>query len=367
VRQLHFVGFTPDHEGLVFAARKGAASGSYVVTLDANLLEQLDIARRQQLSRGYYYRPQHDVRNRAESALSPREMQARLRAGRTVEEVAAEAGVDVEWVNRFAAPIFAEQARAIDRAGRVKLRATRRLESDRPLRAAVLRNLADRGVQMLDAEMDAAWSAFQLAGPEWVIRFRAHQDGRDLEAEWTYDMSAESLVARDPLAAELGFVDPVPDRPRPGGRATPKRSAGRTSAEGADPRLDERLDHDEAQPEAGSGARATNGPQAGARPVRRPPAGGSVVSRAGNESTASPATGRSTTSPAGSGSTANPAAGRSISAQSAGEDATGEDAAGAGPGEQPAIPASRSSARRRPRPPAGFAPAGNSDGPDRPG
>lgn len=191
----------------MFATREGAKSGSYVVSLDANLLEQIDLARRFRQGRGRGTARWGDARSRTESALSPREMQARLRAGRTVEEVADEAGVQVEWVDRFAAPILAEQARAVDQAGALTLHLSRR-ESDRPLRAAVVRNLADRGVRMLDDEMDAAWSAYQLAGPEWVVRLQLRHQGRDLEAEWTLDMSSGSLVARDRLAAELGFVDP---------------------------------------------------------------------------------------------------------------------------------------------------------------
>ena len=191
----------------MFAAREGAKSGSYVVTLDADLLEHIDTARRLQQGLGRGQIRSRDPHARAESALTPREIQARLRAGRTVDEVADEAGVPVDWVDRFAAPILAERARAVDRAGRLKLRTSRRRESDRPLRAAVARNLADRGVHMLDTEMDAAWSAYQLAGAEWVVRLQVRHEGHDLQAEWTLDMSTNALVPRDRLAADLGFVD----------------------------------------------------------------------------------------------------------------------------------------------------------------
>jgi hypothetical protein len=213
----------------VFAARKGAKTGGYVVTLDADLLEHIDIARGwRPPGRGYTLGETRGARSRADSALTPREMQARLRAGRTVEEVAAEAGVQVDWVDRFAAPVLAEQARAVERAGALHLRTSRRRQSDRPLRAAVVRNLADRGVQMIDAEMVAAWSAYQLAGPEWVICFQLHDRGRDLEAEWTLDLSTSSLTARNGLADELGFVDP--ERHAPGGLPPTRPARSRRSA-----------------------------------------------------------------------------------------------------------------------------------------
>ena len=43
-----------------------------------------------------------------DSALSPREIQSRIRSGATVEEVAAEAGVGVDQVEPFAVPVLAE-------------------------------------------------------------------------------------------------------------------------------------------------------------------------------------------------------------------------------------------------------------------
>src|SRR5438067_1012604 len=51
---------------------------------------------------------------RPESALTPREIQARLRTGRTIDEVAREAGVTADWVERFARPILAEQAQIVE-------------------------------------------------------------------------------------------------------------------------------------------------------------------------------------------------------------------------------------------------------------
>jgi hypothetical protein len=192
---------------LVFATRKGAKTGTYVVALDDALVEQIDRARRLQLGRGRRERLSGVGGARLESALTPREMQARLRAGRTIDEVAAEAGVGVEWVERFAAPILAEQALAVARAGELTLTSPSRGPSDRPLRASVLRNLADRGVYLLDDEMDAAWSAYRLAGAEWAVHFELDDGGRALAAEWSLDLASSSLTARNTLAVDLGFVD----------------------------------------------------------------------------------------------------------------------------------------------------------------
>jgi len=34
MQKLHLVGFTPDHDGLILSARKGAKSGKFVVSVD---------------------------------------------------------------------------------------------------------------------------------------------------------------------------------------------------------------------------------------------------------------------------------------------------------------------------------------------
>src|SRR3954463_9759573 len=106
MQKLHLVGFTPNFDGLILSARKGAKSGSFVVSLDQGLLKQVADAERMRDGG----RVDRDTRLssprlvRPESALSPREMQDRIRTGWSIDEVAAEAGVDLDWVNRFASP-----------------------------------------------------------------------------------------------------------------------------------------------------------------------------------------------------------------------------------------------------------------------
>ena len=45
MQQLHLVGFTTDLQGLIFSARRGAKSGSFVVQLDQKLVETIAEAR----------------------------------------------------------------------------------------------------------------------------------------------------------------------------------------------------------------------------------------------------------------------------------------------------------------------------------
>ena len=53
-----------------------------------------------------------------ESQMRPREIQSRIRAGESVEQVAAAAGVPAERVERFAYPVLLERSRTADLAQR---------------------------------------------------------------------------------------------------------------------------------------------------------------------------------------------------------------------------------------------------------
>ncbi len=214
MRKLHLVGLTTDRDGLIFTARKGSKSGGYIVPLDKKVLAAIaaasDSANGDPAEKPA---PKGDVeavpkRLRSESALTPREMQARLRSGRTIDEVAAEAGVDTEWVARFAVPILAEQAQVVELARSVVYAKPRLGESSEPLGSSVVQNLSDRGVFMPDDVLNAGWSAFQLHDSVWMVRFRYRSRGRDQEAQWEIDVPTGRLRARNRQASDLGYVGP---------------------------------------------------------------------------------------------------------------------------------------------------------------
>ncbi|MDQ4069831.1 MAG: septation protein SepH, partial [Actinomycetota bacterium] len=248
MRKLHLVGLTTDRDGLIFTARKGSKSGGYIVPLDDEVLAAIAEARDTGNGAPGDVAPvvtEVPKRLRSQSALTPREMQARLRAGRSIEEVAAEAGVDTEWVARFAVPILAEQAQVVELARGLVYAKPRLGESSQPLGASVLHNLADRGIFLPEDVADAAWSAFQLHDSVWMVRFRYRSRGREQGAQWEIDVPAGRLVARNRLASDLGYVDATrrrralepdddaPDDDAP--TASPPRRAGRRAAR-VDPR-----------------------------------------------------------------------------------------------------------------------------------
>ena len=238
MQQLHLVGFTTDLEGLILSPRRGAKSGGYFVRLDDSLRASIEDAQRLR-DGGDDMQPgepggSDDARAvtrpaqpRPASELSPREIQARLRAGSSIEEVAAEAGVDDDWVLRFADPILAEQARVVEQAQRLTLARPRGVPSAQPLGTAVQLKLAERGLVLPEDVFQAGWSAFNLHGSRWAVRFTFSWKGRRKRAEWEVDLRQGELTARNRVATELGHVEPGRRRRPPPAAEPSGRTGGR--------------------------------------------------------------------------------------------------------------------------------------------
>jgi hypothetical protein len=144
---------------------------------------------------------------RAESAgtLSPREIQARIRAGATTQEVADSAGLPIERVRRYEGPVLAEREHIAEQA-----RGTRvGRETGAPvLGDLVTDRLAARGVDLASLAWD---SARDTDGP-WVVLARFSVDGSEREARWTFDPSKRSVVADEDEARWLSETE-LPDEP----------------------------------------------------------------------------------------------------------------------------------------------------------
>lgn len=204
------------------------------------------------------------------SSLSPREIQARLRQGRTLKEVAEEAGVGVEWIDRFSGPVLAELRAAVEWAGALRLSTPRKGESALNLAEAVRRNLLRRGVRLTDAEIASRWSASHQDGGQWAVRFDYVSRQRPFRAEWLVDLHSRTLRAVNPLAAQLGFAEDASTAPE---WVTPEPAPTRTVPAGARGRPAARAAPAKADPEAGGGrVAATTRVPPGARATL--PAGG---------------------------------------------------------------------------------------------
>jgi hypothetical protein len=208
VQKLHLVGITPELDGLILSTRKGAKSGSFVVTVDASVLEQLNAgATKGRGGRTNGTRPSREPRQTSpESQLAPREMQELLRQGWTIDEVADEAGVDADWVGRFASPVLAEMKRVLDAALALVFEKPRVGPSAMALAPSVRRNVAERGLRLTDEDFDEMWRTYQLDDELWIVAFEYVSRGREQVAEWVVDLDAGELSSHNRLGTQLGYA-----------------------------------------------------------------------------------------------------------------------------------------------------------------
>lgn len=203
MKELHLVGFTAGRDGLVLSARRGSAGGGFKILVDEALADHIDQWRAEHRPTAAAARTRAPAGGSGHGALTPREIQARLRAGQSVDEVATEAGADPSWVERFAAPVLAEQANIVGQATQLPVITESGDMAALPLAEAVAANLADRGIAATDPA--DGWSAYRL-GSSWRVRYTFRQRGRPAQAEWVADLAGRAVTAANPLGAELGQV-----------------------------------------------------------------------------------------------------------------------------------------------------------------
>ena len=133
-----------------------------------------------------------------ESHLRPRDIQARIRAGASAEEVAQMAGIPVERVRRFEGPVLAERAFMAERARKTPVR--RQGETTGPqLGEAVAERLLLRG-----AEKDTVlWDSWRRDDGTWEVLLVYRVVGEPHSASWTYDPPRRLVQAVDDEARAL--------------------------------------------------------------------------------------------------------------------------------------------------------------------
>ncbi|WP_102145315.1 septation protein SepH [Mycobacterium hubeiense] len=149
-------------------------------------------------------------RNDAEvpTMLRPKEIQAKIRAGASVEQIAASAGVPIERVERFAHPVLLERARAAELAT-----AAHPVLADGPsvltLLETVTTALIARG---LDPDA-TTWDAWRNEDARWTVRLGWTAGRSDNLAHFRYSPGAHggTVTALDDAACEL--IDPDFNRP----------------------------------------------------------------------------------------------------------------------------------------------------------
>src|SRR5689334_10580805 len=162
----------------------------------------------------------------AMASLSPRDIQARIRAGESAEDVARIAGVPVDRVLRYAGPVLQERAMLAQHARRTRLKTS---DSGAPLAEVVDSRLAQHGI---DTEK-ISWDAFRRDDGTWRIVATWPSGKATAQAIWDLDKGRQVVSPHDDMAqylcaerpTQILGQDPVPERtflePARGGHGLP--------------------------------------------------------------------------------------------------------------------------------------------------
>lgn len=161
-----------------------------------------------------------------ESALRPRDIQARIRAGESPDSVAEAAQTTVDRIMSYANPVLAERAHIAERAQRASIRRRAGEGPARILGDTVAEQLRARN---LDPDL-VSWDSWRRDDGRWalVADFRAGE--KDRRAEFVFDVQGRYVVAEDDDARWLVGEQPA----RPAQPQAAPSSQRRLSAIGAD-------------------------------------------------------------------------------------------------------------------------------------
>ncbi|MFC3964423.1 septation protein SepH [Nocardia jiangsuensis] len=210
MRELRVIGVTPDSTHIVCVDTESGQK----FRLPAD--DKLRAAARGDLARF------GQIEIEMEASMRPRDIQARIRAGASVEQVTLESGMPASKVDRFAYPVLLERARAAELA-----------QKAHPVRAdgPAVENLIDIVTAAFTARghtLDhAVWDAWKDEKGFWVAQLQWQNGRSEIAAHWRYqpdahggsvsplDDPASDLIDPDFGRALRGLASILPSEPEP--------------------------------------------------------------------------------------------------------------------------------------------------------
>ena len=182
MRQLRLVGLAEEGDSLLLESPTGE---SYRLPLD----ERVRAACRGDLTR------LGQIEIESDNPLRPREIQARVRAGESAEQVAASAGMPLDRVLRFAYPVLQERSRVVAQARTAPVRPA----APEQLGDLVEERLVGRGTDAATLE----WDAWRRDDGRWAVRLSWRHGDSAHAANWSLDLGRRALQSEDPAAEQL--------------------------------------------------------------------------------------------------------------------------------------------------------------------
>lgn len=156
-------------------------------------------------------------------SLSPRDIQARIRAGESAEDVARIAGVPVDRVLRYAGPVLQERAMLAQHARRTRLATS---DTGASLSEVIDGRLAQHGV---DADK-ISWDAYRREDGTWRVVATWPSGKATAQAVWELDRARNVVSPVDDMAVYLCTDRSAATGKDDGRRDTPGRTRKRQEA-----------------------------------------------------------------------------------------------------------------------------------------
>jgi hypothetical protein len=276
MQELRFVAVSEDGSYAVLAIP--GRSGRFMLPIDDRL---------RAVAKGQFSRlAQYEIE--VENPLRPKEIQARIRSGETVEEIADAAGIPVERVRWFEGPVLAERAYMAQQSQNATVRRQGESTPGPRLGETVAERLTELGA---DPE-DAQWDSRKHGDGSWQVQLAFRAGGRLHIAEWLFDPRRRHVAPADdnaarlslpdtelppPVGGSLGAATVTPIRPRPDRQPLPSQRPAPGSAPGPMPESpDEPIEEpDDVPARVAAQAASRGGPAAPVpprAPMRTPPA-----------------------------------------------------------------------------------------------
>ena len=186
MEQVTMIGVTPDGEALLLKRPGGA---KLTLPLDERVRAAVRGDRGRQLEM------------HVEGSVTPREIQTRIRAGQTIDEVVDALGESRERVQRFAEPVLGERVYIAEQARSSALRGAAEAGS---LGEIVAERLSAAGGKAVE------WDAWKGEDGHWVLVLVYSVDGRERTATFGYDAAGRSVSPLDDDARRVSTLGASP-------------------------------------------------------------------------------------------------------------------------------------------------------------
>jgi hypothetical protein len=136
-----------------------------------------------------------------ENPLRPKEIQDRIRAGETADEIADAAGIPPDKIRRFEGPILAERQYQAEQAQRATIRGQGDSGPGPRLGDIVTERLTLAGGSPETAE----WDSRKRSDGNWQVEVQFSIGGRAGSAQWIYDARRRHVLPDDDQAVRLSL------------------------------------------------------------------------------------------------------------------------------------------------------------------